>query len=484
MAFTEFCCRSGGSNLNAGTRTGSSTEPGTSADFTYASGDWVASTGVFTVASGNPSSDGVAVGDFASVYADGSSVTDFVGRVTARDATTITVSLTAKSGTAPTDGTSNRTLKIGGAWQGPNGAVGFPFGFVAATMMNVGGDTPRVNFKNSAQYNITAMMVHTLAGPCQFEGYASSFGDGGRATFDGGTSGGSFRLLQMQGTDIVLEGLIVQNNGSSGSDAGLFVATGGRVIIRRCVANNLRGTGFWINIGPVLCIECEAYACNQSNTSALGGFDVQSASSNVVRCIAHNNAGSNSFGYFLAERNFVVGCIAATNGGIGFKFSANFQAWIINSDAYENGSDGINLANTSQGGFYICNCNLVKNGGYGINGSGAGARIGFVSNCGFGAGTMANTSGTTTGLKSMVELGSVNYANDVTPWADPANGDFRISLTAAKGTGRGSYTQTASGYAGTVSYPDIGAAQHQDAGGGSGGGKILRSSIIEGLGVL
>ena len=101
MAYTEFCCRSGGSNLNAGTRLGDSTEPGTSASLTYANGTWVASTGVFSIAIGNPVTDGVAVGDFASVYANGSTVTGFVGRVTARDTTTITVSLTAKSGTPP-----------------------------------------------------------------------------------------------------------------------------------------------------------------------------------------------------------------------------------------------------------------------------------------------------------------------------------------------------------------------------------------------
>src|SRR5439155_4988747 len=111
-----LCCRSGGSNLNAGTRTGNTTVPGTSANLTYASGTWVQSTGVFTVASGNPVNDGVAAGDFASVYPDAATVTPFVGRVTTRDATTITVSLTAKMGTAPVDGTTNTTLKIGGAW--------------------------------------------------------------------------------------------------------------------------------------------------------------------------------------------------------------------------------------------------------------------------------------------------------------------------------------------------------------------------------
>ena len=50
---TEFCCRSGGSNLNAGTLLGDSTEPGTSPSFIYESGNWDSSTGEFIVASGN-----------------------------------------------------------------------------------------------------------------------------------------------------------------------------------------------------------------------------------------------------------------------------------------------------------------------------------------------------------------------------------------------------------------------------------------------
>lgn len=55
MAFKEFYCNSSGSNLNAGDGTGAATA-------TYAAGTFVRSTGVFTVASGNPVTDGVAVG--------------------------------------------------------------------------------------------------------------------------------------------------------------------------------------------------------------------------------------------------------------------------------------------------------------------------------------------------------------------------------------------------------------------------------------
>jgi len=113
MAWTEFYMTESGNNLNSGS---SSDDVAT---LTYASGNWVVGLGVavFTVASGNPSSDGIVVGDWVSVYPDGNTVTPFIGKVTARDSTTITVDLlTNKFGTHPTDGTGNRTLKRGGAW--------------------------------------------------------------------------------------------------------------------------------------------------------------------------------------------------------------------------------------------------------------------------------------------------------------------------------------------------------------------------------
>ena len=113
----------------------------------------------------------------------------------------------------------------------------------------------------------------------------------------------------------------------------------------------------------------------------------------------------------------------------------------------------------------IESCNFIKNGTYGIIGNGAGGRIGSVINCGFGAGTAANSSGTTSSLKGIIETGSVTYGSNLLPWVDAPNGDFRINLAAANGAGRGTFTQTASSYAGAVAYPDIGAVQHQDAGG-------------------
>ena len=154
MAYTEMYARTGGSDLNSGSSNANS------ASLTYASGTWVQSTRVFTVASGNPLTDGILVGDFVSVYADGSSATAYVARVTARDATTITTSATIKVGTAPTDGTSNRTLKRGGAWA----TLATAFTFATGTLINVAGDLPRLNIVGGP-WSITSALTHPLSCP-------------------------------------------------------------------------------------------------------------------------------------------------------------------------------------------------------------------------------------------------------------------------------------------------------------------------------
>lgn len=457
MAFFEFTIRSGGSNLNAGTRNGT-TEAGTSADFTYASGNYVQSTGVFTVASGNPLSDGVLVGDFVSIYADGSSVTGFIAKVTARDATTITVdtSVNNSAGTNPTDGTGNRTLKVGGAWSGPSGADTF----VGIQSININrlGNPPRYNFKNDQTYSISTGLAIGSNGTTT-QGYTSTFGDGGKATIDGSTN--AIVLVTLGGTSELVD-FIVQNNGSSGTNAGISVSGGGARVIR-CVVNNIRGNGISVGNTGARIIECEAYACNLANSANFGGMQTASAGCHFHRCISHDNTtGSNCHGFIVSNSGTsFTNCIAESNAGAGVKTTANYAPIFICCDFYNNSDSG--YSNAGVDAPIMENCNFLKNGDNGVahNSSTSANPVARFRNCAFGVGTQANTNGNFDANCALRfdEVGHIDYASGVQPWTDAANGDFRINLSAAKNTGLGTFTQTASSYAGTVSYPDIGAGQ-------------------------
>lgn len=471
QAFTEFCCRSGGSNLNAGTRTGNSTEPGTAAFKTYTSGTWVQATRTFTPAGGaNPTTDGIAVGDFVSVYPDAATVSPYVARITTVGATTFVTSSSAFSGTAPVDGALVTSASVGGAWKGPNGAEAFPFGFITGALTDTAADPPRVNFKNDVTYSITAAMTQSSSTTVAFQGYTTAYNDLGKFTIDAGTS--AIVPLTISGNRGMIGDFIIQNNGTTGTNAGLVIS-GGRAVAFRGVVNSVRGAGISVsNTGFVTVVECETYACNAANTANSGGFVSSTGSVVYVRCISHDNTGTNNNGFVGAGVDLnCASCIADTNGKDGFQNSGNGQSNLVQCDAYNNGAsatgNGITLGTF---GNYIDSCNLLKNSGYGIGGGTNSSNVGLIVNCGFGSGTQANTSGTTqTTGGGVQEIGSVNYASGVTPWVDPANGDFRINLSTAINAGRGTYTQTAASYAGTIGYPDIGAAQHLESGGSSGG---------------
>lgn len=471
MAFTEFFCRSGGSNLNGG---GLSTgaEPNTTPVYSGV-GD-SDGTSVFTPSDGSTPASTVTVGDFASVYVTiGATVAVFIGRVTTVAAGVngaITCSTTAKSGTFPaaSAGAHTITCNVGGAWKGPNAASGFPFGFVTSTLTDSSNDSPRINFKNDATYSITAAITHSGNGPIRFQGYTGSPADGGKGIIDGGTSGTSYVLMTVSGTNVDLADMILQHNGATGTANGASFS-GSECTIRGCVVNNVLGSGFACSGTSNVFLECEAYTCNTSNTSNAAGFTPTGGTNMLIRCISHDNSGSNNLGFNMSGA-IAINCIADTNGKTGFFLNTGTLDMLYGCDAYNNVGDGADIANAALASFVIENCNFVKNGtggtGYGINSSGSStARNGSIRNCGFGSGTQANTTGAIASFTGINVVGTVTYASGVTPWVDPANGDFRINLATAKNAGRGTFTQTAASYTGTVGYPDIGSAQHLDAGG-------------------
>lgn len=468
MAYTEFYCNaSTGSNMNGGS------DENTSPSYSATNGGWNSATGVFTPTSGDPSAS-VTVGQFANVFVDGATTPVFVSRVTAVSSTTVTVSTTAMSGTAPTTAGTGISINVGGVWKGPNGTVSFPFDLASAAMTSSAGDMVRVNLKNNATYSVTAQVSRTAGGGIVFQGYSSTVGDLGKAVIDGGTSGASYIVLYVSGSGLrtICCDLTVQNNGATGSADGIeFVANSSYLL--RVKVKDVRGDG--INLTAGHCISCEVTGANQSNTASGSGIKCGGNNSLLVGCVAWGNSGSNTSGIsFTSTSNIVqqaINCIAYNNGLHGF-FVNNRNGFRLlqNCDAYLNGGDGIRLtAITNGSSVFIANCNLLKNSGYGINRTDSLTDNAIViSHCGFGSGGEANTSGKTNGIPGEGSINEVNYASGVTPWTDPTNRDFSISLAAAKNVGVLSLIPE------TVAYPDIGAAQHIDSG----------SSSVKGMRIL
>jgi hypothetical protein len=447
MAFTEFYVQTSGSNLNAGSTADDA------APYSYAGGTFVRATGVFTPASGNPQTDGVAVGMFASIFTTaGATVAKFVARVTARDATTITVSTTAKSGAATdvSEGAGEATCKVGGAWAGPSGAVLFPLTFATSTLMEATGNPPRVNIKSGTTYSVTATVAFASPNVMTWQGYTTTVGDGGRATLSSGVTTATNFTSANSNAGIVFADLIFASTQATDNRSLLSVSGG---LVYRCVATGARLHGFVSAdpAAPTIFVECESYGNGTSVNCH--GFLLGTVGT-CVRCIAHDNAG---MGYSITYQGVtLVDCIADSNGSDGINSGASVA--ICGCDLYNNTGDGIHLSPGVSAAVYVSNCNFIKNGGYGINATYDYIISGCFVNCGFGAGTQANTSGATSGIHALAEIGTITYAANVTPWTDPANGDFTLALAAAKGTGRGAFTQTAASYAGTTSKPDIGAA--------------------------
>ena len=490
-AYTEFYCNSTGTNINAGSTTNEA------ALFSDANGNWDATTGIFVCSAGAKDLSGVSAGMWASVYVDAATVTFFVGRIlTVVDATdTITLSLVASSGVPPTTSSTGRSIKIGGAWHGPYGTEGFPWGFMSGCATNSSGNSPRVNLKNDATYAVTATIVETNGtagtigvGPVRFEGHILSPGDGGRSIIDGGAVGTSFCIwsntTSCKNRDMVL--LTFQNNGNTATVDGVNCG-GSENSFQRCVFNNLRGHGI-ILTGVNHLYSCEAFGCNQANATGKGGIALQSSGDMAINCISHHNTTANASGFQLDGGINMLNCIAANNGSSGFRLTADVSQTIYGCSTFMNGGSGIDVGG-SAGNISdamvvnIVNCSFVSNASAGIRISTSAAKYlnGHIENCAFGSGTMTNVAGnflTTQGgasqdgssLEGVYIAGNILLPLDTTPWVAPLTGDFRNTSSSVKFAGYGLYTQTytTTTWTGTVGYPDIGSAEATNSASGGG----------------
>ncbi|MBX3444277.1 MAG: right-handed parallel beta-helix repeat-containing protein [Planctomyces sp.] len=486
MAFTEFCCKTAGNNLNAGSVDGGSTEPGTSPLLTVTGCTWNGGTGVITVPAG-PAFTEIQVGRFISVCADGATVPSanglVIARITAVDsgARTITTSTTARwqQGTLLSNGTSNRTIRIGGAWAFLSGATTdggvFSNGTTSGleTLTNAGGDPIRINVKNDGTYSPTGALGLTSAGgSLVLEGYTTTYGDGGRPLIQGPTTGASITVFTVSMNDVFVRNFEFANNGATGT-AFMVNSNSVRAIWGRCVFRDARGHGIIFNSQGTI-EDSEAFGNNAGNQANGSGIGINSGGTVVRRCIAHHNLGGTSgAGFRFGQTGFLEDCIAWANGLYGVSL-AQTQLLIRRCDIYDNPGAGLAITGGTRQTLLIENSSFVKNGGGGLNGSAQSNPIyGFARNCAFGAGAMANAGGDIISMQGLVLENKVTLPANQTPWNDPNNGDFRLVHADAIGAGWGGFLMTHSGYGPATSFADIGALRRTTVQSGGGGGNVI-----------
>lgn len=458
--FSEFWVQPTGGNTNSG-HTADNT-----ATFSAVSGNWTNSTRIFFKSGLNPVAGGVTNGAWAAIFLTAFPTNaQYDAIVTGADDTadTITLSSTAFMGTNPGNNVGGMSIRVGGAWMGPNtntmaNGGGFPLNFAAGTATNGSTYVARVNFKTNT-YSVASTITHAINGPTIFQGYAVTPGDGGRATIDGGATGTSFIVLQISALDCIFSDLIFANNGNSGSATLLSLASpSDRCIFFRVTVHDAWRSGFSIQ-RPASFLECEAYSCNKNNSAGHGGFLISSVPYQFERNNSHDNTLANGDGFNIGVAGVrLVRCIADSNGRNGI-ISSTASLYLEQCDLFGNVLTGVDMSAATVGSFVAENCNFFTN-GIGISSSGSTLRNGLIVNCAFGTGTKTNTNGSFSGTGSIYEIGSILYPTDLTPWVDPINGDFRISSTATtRAAGRGNFTESQASYSGAVGYPDIGAAQ-------------------------
>lgn len=463
--------------MNAGTVNGSSTEPGTSPLVTYTAGDWDATTDIYTAPVGANMTE-AQVGRFASLAHDGDTTPTtnqfLIGRITAVNSGTrqITISTSARMtlGTEVVTGTGNRTLRIGGAWQGPNGSSGYPFVSAASlnTLTDASGNPTRVNFKNDAAYNLTAAISTTSISAMIWSGYTSSYGDGGKAVLDWGTTAAGG--MSYGGNTSEFACFRLRSSATTGTAVG-FSNTATPAKFYGLSIDGWRGSGFSNIRTDSHITECEVYdSCKAGSGIA---FD---ASGTLLRCIAHSNTGVGGFGN-SNNANTIAECIAHNNTGYGFgtQFA---RGRFFRCISYKNTGAGFNLPATSNGaGSELESCVSYGNGGWGIDGDTSFWKNMRMSNCAIGG----NTSGAiNTSARFEVSGSHITLASDPYPNATTTNGDFRTATSGSplRGAGMGTYPNTRASYVGVTGYPDIGAAQSQASGGTSGGTLINSQQLV------
>jgi hypothetical protein len=262
---------------------------------------------------------------------------------------------------------------------------------------------------------------------------------------------------------------------------------------RNCKVANVKTAGISTN-GQRICVF--GNEVTGGITGATGGINALAQSSQIVGNWVHDNVCPGivcqiNSGNVIAF-NLVTNNSGASSDGIQ---CAPYGNCVFGNTVYNSGRSGIRPFSGAFGGIggFFRNNILEGNAAFGIDFTTAGWCASPLYD---GNAYYNNTSGARGGMD---DAGTTNKINGVSPYVNvldvlnttgsfftnAAGGDFTINSIANRGALiRGTGWPGAIVGVSQVGYQDFGVFRHQDPAGGAGGGHVLQSSIIQGLGAI
>lgn len=356
--------------------------------------------------------------------------------VSSTSGTTATIVATGAN-TLGTASSTGGTGNLGGSFASLGGTVNFP----------VAGNTIYVK---SGSYSITSASTnvangcYTTSQAITIEGYNSVRTDMGTAPVLTASGISTFTVVNFSSNDCTVRNISVDcANLTAGKAFAWFRGT-----IEKCTGDNCKSGAFVGSTVTTHAIRCKATGCSSTSPFSGGGVCVGcEAYANTVTgfnttvtcedCLSYGNTGSASVhGFAMTNGTRLRRCVAYGNQGKGINANFISSGSIIDCIVEGNTDDGIDIASST-------NVNVVNCGAYN-NGT-----------------NLDNASASRPAIRNFIVATGSFFTN-------AASNDFSLNNTASQGA-----LARAAGILGafprgtTTGYLDIGAAQHQDAGGSS-----------------
>lgn len=346
---------------------------------------------------------------------------------------------------------------------GGTGSLGGPL----ATPGKAGGLKIATNwvFIKSGTYNLSNSTANTAGGPVSdttgsanfyqpslWWGYNSLRGDDGtKPSINANSTAASVSIFKATATTVQFRNLAVDGTGTAIRG---FESTANYCSFVKCKASNCANSGFVTSNQTNVAILCQATGCSTSGNAFNGATGAR-----FIDCEAWANSVS---GFRNISGGACINCISSANTGSADGFVVDHSTTIVNCVSYGNAGAGFTITGNGPLTTVFQNCIAEGNTGAGWKTDGVSWGIVLI-HCAAYNNSAAYTASQLTAfsLINFVTQSAGSY------FTNAASGDFSLNST----SGRGALLR-GTGFPGTyqrgltVGYADIGAAQHQDAGGG------------------